>query len=222
MLMNRLHKQHNDVGSASGILLIFMTLGFVMSSALAVWAFIGAQENQTNLDSKVAAATEVAVQEAESAKEVEFIEREKTPFRSYAGSSTYGSLSFGFPKSWNVYAVESSSRNILDFYAHPGLIPGIGREVNFAFRVQIVDTSYDKEVSKLKSAVEKGTLTAVSYRPTLVSSELGVRLEGELSKDKVGALVLLPQRDKTFKIWTESVDYVADFDKILETLTFIP
>jgi len=218
-----LQSRRKDEGSAAPLFLIIMTLGFVLSTAFGIWAFIGMQENQSTLDKKVAAATDVAVKEAESAKDVEFAEKEKSPFRTYSGSSTYGSLSFGFPKSWNVYAVNNSSSGVLlDFYGHPGLIPGLGKSVNFAFRSRILDKSYASEVSKLEKDAKSGKISVVAYRAPLVPSELGVFITGEVASSKQGVMVMLPQRDKTFVFWTESTEYVNDFNKIMETVTFIP
>lgn len=220
MLMNRRHT--TDQGSAAVVLLIVMTLGFVLASAFGVWAFIGMNENQRNLDRKIEAATTVAVKQAESAKEAEFTEREKSPFRSYSGSSTFGSLSFKFPKSWNVYAEEGKSSTLLDFYAHPGLVPGLDREINFAFRAQILDSRYEKEADKFQSLVKSSKVTVEPFRPELLSSELGILVEGEVVTNKKGVMILLPQRDKTFKLWTESEEYVEDFAEIIKTVTFVP
>lgn len=217
MLMNR-----REQGLASGLFLVVMTLGFILSTAFAIWAFIGMQENQADLDKKIANATSVAVQQAETAKEAEFVERENKPFRSYSGTPTYGSLTFSFPKTWNVYAVNKDSGTLLDFYANPNLIPGLGRNVNFAFRVQILDTPYETEAGKLDGSVKSGKITADPYRAPLVQSELGIYLRGEIVSGKQGVMVLLPQRDKTFKLWTETEEYIDEFDEIMETLTFIP
>lgn len=220
MLMNT--SRVREDGSASSLLLVVMMLAFVVSTAFGVWAFIGRQEKDDQLEQKIAAATVVAVQEAETAKEAEFAEREKNPFRSYAGSPTYGSLKFDFPKNWNVYAVDKDSGTILDFYAQPGIIPGLGNEVNFAFRVQIIDKPYQEVVSKLESAVKKGSITTAPYRAPLVPSELGLLVRGEVVKGKQGIQVFLPQRDKTFVLWTESEEFIDDFQKVMETLTFVP
>lgn len=221
MLMNR-NAHAREQGFATGALLFIMTICFVLSLAFGVWAFIGMQDNQKKVDQKVAAATQVAVQQAESAKEAEFTERDKNPFRTYSGTPTYGSLTFDFPKSWNVFAEEKNSGTLLDFYAHPGLIPGLSKDVNFAFRTQILDTSYDKEAKKFESQVKSGKVSIDPMRPELVPSELGVYIKGEVVSGKKGAMVLLPQRDKTFKIWTESEEYLEDFDKIIATIYFIP
>lgn len=211
-----------QAGSASGVFLMVTTLGFILATAFGIWAFMGMQENKTNLDKKIAAATEVAVQKAESEKEAEFAELEKNPFRKYTGSQTYGTLTFEFPKNWNAFVEENSRTALLDFYAHPGVIPGLGENVNFAYRTQIVDVPYQKKVTEFEKLQEQGDVTIEPYRLPLVDGVLGIIVKGKITKEKQGSMVLVPQRDKTFIFWTESEEFLTDFGKILETLTFIP
>lgn len=214
--------RREQAGSASGVFLMLTTLGFILATAFGIWAFMGMQENKTNLDKKIAAATEVAVQKAESEKEAEFAELEKNPFRKYTGSQTYGTLTFEFPKNWNAYVEENSRSALLDFYAHPGVIPGIGEKVNFAYRTQIVDVPYQKKATEYEKLQEQGDVTVEPYRLPLVDGVLGIIVKGKITREKQGSMVLVPQRDKTFIFWTESQEFEADFTKILETLTFIP
>lgn len=211
-----------EQGSASGVFLVLTTLGFILATAFGIWAFVGMQENKTNLDKKIAAASEVAVQKAESEKDAEFAELEKNPFRKYTGSQTYGTLSFDFPKSWNAFVEEKERDVLLNFYAHPGVIPGLGDNVNFAFRGQIVNTPYQKKLAEYEKLQKNADVTIEPYRLPLVDEVLGVIIKGKIAKDKQGQLVLVPQRDKSFIFWTESPEYVTDFGKILETLTFVP
>ncbi len=220
MLMNK--TQPKEQGFASAIVVILLAVGFVSASAFGVWAFIGMQENQADVDKKIDAAVKVAVQKAETAKDAEFAELEKNPFRTYTGSQTYGTLTFDFPKNWNAFVEETSKTILMNFYAHPGVIPGLEKNVNFAFRAQIVDSPYQKEAAKYEAAQKSGKVTVTSFRPKLVESELGIQLKGEVVTGKQGMMVMLPQRDKTFMFWTESEEYVSDFTKIMDTMSFVP
>jgi hypothetical protein len=140
----------------SGLIAVIMTLAFVFALGFGIWAFSGMQENKTNLDEKIAVASANAVQKAESIKETEFAEEQKNPYKTYVGSSTYGSLTFDYPKTWSIYAEEKTSGTILDFYGHPDIIPGLSREITFAFRAQILDTSYENEVKKFDALIKSG------------------------------------------------------------------
>jgi len=59
-----------------------------------------------------------------------------------------------------------------------------------------------------------------------VPSVAGTRLSGQIfssSKAAPGTIVLVPMRDKTLEIWTESNDYLPDFNTyILPNLSFSP
>lgn len=211
-----------QAGSAAGVFLFIITLGFIASTAFGIWAFIGMQDNKNNLDKKIAAATEVAVQKAESDKDAQFAEEEKNPFRKYTGSQTYGTLTFEFPKSWNAYVEEKDRDILLNFYAHPGVIPGLADTVHFAYRTEIIDTPYQKKLQEFEKSQKDSGVTIEPYRPKLVDGVLGVIIKGKIFKDKQGEMVILPQRDKTFMFWTESPEYIGDFEKIMETMTFIP
>jgi len=51
----------------------------------------------------------------------------------------------------------------------------------------------------------------------------GTRLDGTLDQDTNGSMVIIKVRDKTLQIYTESNDYLGDFnDTILSSLNFAP
>lgn len=204
------------------IVALLMSILFVVALGFGIWAFIGMQANKTNLDAKIEAASEVAVKEAENSKELEFAERDKNPFKSYAGSATYGALNFSFPRTWSVYTEEKSSGTLLDFFAQPIVVNGTGNENSFALRVQIVDAQYDKVIAGFQKSATDGKVAVSAFRPEKVTSVVGSRISGEIVKGKVGSMVLLPQRDKTFLLWTESPDNLADFEKVIQSITFVP
>lgn len=214
----KLPKDHHT----SFIVAVIMTVGFVLTLIFGIWAFVGMVQNKTNLDQKIEKASAEAVDDAEAAKEIEFTEREKSPYKTYTGSATFGSLAFEYPKSWSVYLQEDTDGTILDFYGHPNVIPGLKSGTSFAFRAQILSNSYDEEIKKYQKTAEAGTVVITSFVPTKLTDQLGIRVTGEIDKDNKGVVVLLPLRDKTFKFWTESTDYVADFDRVMESISFVP
>ena len=181
------------------------------------------QDLQDNLDEKVDAAVQIAVKNAETAKDAEFVEKEKEPLRTYVGSETYGAFTFQYPKTWSVYAAESVSGNVLDLYAHPGAVPGLNSKKPYALRLQITSTTYDKEVSALDNAVKSETLKIQAFRPAKLNSVLGVKATGLISSETEGSIALLPLRDRTIKIFTESLEFIDDFNNyILPSITFVP
>lgn len=206
----------------SVIVALLLAIVLVPTLAFGIWAFIGMQENKSNLDDKIEAASSVAVQKAESTKEAEFSEREKDPYKPYNGSATYGSLSFNYPKTWSVYLEEQDSGTVLDYYAHPNVISGLDKSNSYAFRAQILSSDYASEAEKLQKLASSAKVTITAFTAKNVPSVLGIKATGEITTGKQGVMILLPQRDKTIKLWTESTEFIADFDKLSETINFVP
>jgi len=95
-------------------------------------------------------------------------------------------------------------------------VPGPLSGTAFALRLEIVQQNYDLVLSTYKGNVTKGTLVASPYKLPKVPEVLGMRLDGELSQNvKSGSAVILPLRDKTIKIYTESQSFVPDFNNII-------
>jgi hypothetical protein len=207
----------------AAILAVLFGLLFLASSIFAIWAFSSRQDYKNNVDQKIADASAVAVQEAETAKDAEFVEKEKSPVRNYLGSPTYGSVSFDYPKTWSIYASESTGGTAIDLYAFPEVVPGIDGDTTYALRMEIISETYDSVVESYKDVIEIGDLSATAYRPAKVTSVLGLRLDGTLDENVQGSMVLLPLRDRTIKIYTQIPQFVGDFNNIiLPSLTFVP
>jgi hypothetical protein len=218
-----MYKVENQQGSVSLILAVVFGVLFLSMSIFGIWAFTERQSYKNDVEAKIEAANEIAVEKAETAKDVEFVEKEKLPTKTYTGSSTYGGLSFAYPKTWSVYSEESSNGDVINVYAHPNVVPGIKSEQPYALRAVITSTSYESEVQKLQKSIEAGVLTSVAYRPVNVQSILGVKVDGEIDNDIKGSVVLLPLRDRTIKIYTESQEFLNDLNNIiLPSLSFSP
>jgi hypothetical protein len=216
------HMQKEN-GSVSVILAAVFGVLFLVFAVFATWAFMGRQDYKNNVDQKIADASAVAVQEAETAKDAEFVELEKSPVRTYTGPVTYGSLTFNYPKTWSIYAVEATTGTVLDLYAFPLVVPGIKNNQTYALRSEIVSQTYDSVVKRYETDIKNGSVRASAYRPEKVPSVLGLRLDGAIDRDVQGAMVILPLRDRTIKVYTEIPEFVGDFNNIiLLSLTFVP
>lgn len=214
---------NKESGSISVIVAGVLGFFFVMSMVFGLWAFTSRQDYKNNVDEKIADASAVAVLEAESAKDAEFIEKEKSPVRTYTGPATFGSLTFAYPKTWSVYAIEQASGTVLDLFANPGVVPGVKNDQTYALRAEIVSQSYDAVIKTYENDIKTGAVKATAYRPEKVPSVLGLRLDGEIDNNTQGAAVVLPLRDRTIKIYTEIPQFVGDFNTIvLPSVTFVP
>ncbi len=217
-----MYKEKSQEGSISVILAVVFALFFLGMSGFAIWAFAGREDFKNNVDEKIDLAVGVAVQNAESAKDVEFIESEKFPTRNFVGPATYGSLSFDYPKTWSVYA-DTGSSTVLDVYAHPKVLPGFKSGQPYALRVEILGKSYESVVSSLQRDIEKGILISSAFSAKEVPSVVGIRTDGAIAKDVNGSAIYLPLRDRAIKFSTESPEFVKDFNEIiLPSITFVP
>lgn len=200
------------------LLITLIALGF------GLWAFSGRQEYKNKVDEKVA----IAVADAETAnslkKDTEFAEKEKNPLRTYTGPATYGSLSISYPKTWSAYVDETAKSNLpLSGELNPSFVPGLQSNLPVALRFTVSSTNYSSVVKTFDSLVKTGKIKVTPYKSDKVPSVIGVRLDGEVSTGKQGSMVIVPLRDKTLQVWTDSPQFVPDFNTIiLPNMVFVP
>lgn len=190
----------------------------------AVVAYMGQQDYKKNTDVKIQAAVNDAVAKTQIAKDNEYAEKDKLPLREYAGPSAYGSILVKYPKSWSAYVNEGGGGNniVMDGYFHPVFVPAAAKST-YAFRLQVINTSYDNYSKQHDKNIKDGKLVASAYRLPLVASELGLKFDGEIAKDKKGTLVAVKLRDKTLVLWAETDQFKKDFEEIiLPNLSFVP
>lgn len=195
--------------------LILVTLLFVVVGSFGIWAFVSREDYKNNTDQKVSAAVEVAKQQEASVKDNEFAEKEKLPLREYLGPAAYGSLVVKYPKTWSAYVSEKSGNTPVDGYFNPSFVPGTDTGASYALRAQVVETSYADEVKRFDSWIKSGKVKASPYVPAKVQTVTGMRFDGEIIPGKTGSMVVVPMRDKTLKLWTESTTYLGDFNNII-------
>jgi hypothetical protein len=181
------------------------------------WAYGSRQDYKNNVDEKISTAVASAKQSEDTVKEKEFAEREKNPLRTYTGPSAYGSIVIQYPKTWSAYvADDGQSSPYVNGYFQPSVVPDVQSENStYALRVQVIDSSYSSELKNFTDQVAEGKATVQPYSAPKVPSVIGSRVSGAIADDRSGVEVLLPLRDKTLEIWTESTQFQSDFDKII-------
>lgn len=201
--------------------LIVVVVFLLISIGFGVWAFMGRQDYKNNVDEKISQAVEVAEENLIIKKDAEFAESYKLPYATFRGPSAFGTLTINYPKTWSNYLNEAGGTPV-DGYMQPSFVSANKTETNFALRYQVVERQYDQEVKTFDSKVKNGKASTSAYRSPKQDSVLGLRVEGEIDSRKTGVMILIPLRDKTIKIWTEGEEFRADYEKILEELTFVP
>jgi len=210
-------------GIANALTIPLIGLGILVVILLVVLVYSLSQLSTARSQREEYAQTEV--KEARDAiraeLQKEFDVKEKLPFLDYEGPDLLGGIKFQYPKTWSAAVEQSENSSIqLDGYFHPGVIRTDNEQGrSYALRLQLINSPYSQEVRRYQNSIKNGELK--SRAVTFVQTE-GVRLDGQLETVDKGSMVILPLRDKTLKIWTESPDFLADYNKILETFTFNP
>lgn len=217
--------KHNQLG-AINILLIPLILAVILligAIAFGAWAFSGRQDYKNHVDQKVAAAVTIAKQEESTQKDKDFAEAIKNPLTSYRGPSAYGSLLVQYPKTWSGYVSTNGSYPV-DGYFAPGVVPSVNaQDSTFALRVRVLQQSYDQVMQPYTQQAKEGKISITPFAFKKVPSDIGSRINGQITSQKTGSLVIMPLRDKTIEIWTEAPQYIKDFDTyILPNVTFSP
>lgn len=217
----------NERGALNALFIPFMTLVvfFLSTAGFAIWAYLGRQDYKNNSDQKSAVAVEKAVTATQRADAAKYFEEAKKPYDTYIGPAAFGNITVNYPKTWSAYVAEDSKGgDPIKAYFHPKTVPNVAdADQNFALRVDLIDTNYNDVLTQFQAQIEIGKVSAAPYKLPKIPSVVGSRLEGQITPTKQGSMVLLPLRNMTLKIWTESNDFKADFDtNILPNLNFVP
>lgn len=219
----QLPKDPKPVGLIVG--LIIAVLLFIAAAVFGLWAFTQMQDYKNNSDKKAAVAVATANEAQKKDLEAQFAEQEKSPNKTYTSPAQYGSVALVYPKTWSAYAVESdNSSQPVDVYFYPNFVPNVAGKNNYYLRMQELSASYESTLKTYQDKAKQGTVTISTFTPALVKNATpGVIISGQLETDKKGTLVILPVRDKTLKIWTESDAAAGDFtNTVLKNLTYSP
>lgn len=201
--------------------LVVVVVLFVGSAGATIYFYGKYKDASTNLDGQINAAVAEANAELTTQLEADFAERAKDPNEVYKAPAELGSVAVTYPKTWSSHVIEKTgSGTVLNGYFHRGTVPDTRGDNKFALRLELVGKAYADEVEAYDKDVEDGTLKA---RAVTINGVKGVRFDGAIEKDISGAIVLLPLRDRTLKVWTENSDFLKDYNEIiLPQLTFTP
>ena len=211
-------------GLVKTIVIIALSLLSVTFIGLFIWKAVECNEAQTDLDAKISIAEAKAKDEQTSKMEAEFLEREKYPYKTFSGPVDYGQLTFEYPKTWSVYVAESANSGG-DFAAffNPIQVDAVGRDTINALRVTIRNSSFDDVTSEYQRFVEdkKNPLNMESVTIGVDKKITANRYTGTIPQTELsGFIVTFKIRDKTAVLQTDSVLFEADFNKLLDTVTF--
>ncbi len=220
--------KRNQNGSVASVgLLVFLIIALVGTLIFGGWSFMSRQDYKNNSDKKAAVAVDAAKTAQTSQLQQQFAEQEKLPTKTYKGSVTYGSVSFDYPKTWSGYVDESSSSEPINGYFYPVIVPGLQSKTAYALRVELVNTDYSSVLNQYDPQIKAGSVKASAIIPPKMvgaaNVQPGTRLDGALDQNTNGSMVIIKVRDKTLQVYTQSNNFLNDFDNtVLPSLTFVP
>lgn len=218
--------KHRQAGFSAMLLSLILCSVFLVSAlGFGAWAYMSRQDYKLNSDKKAEAAAEAAKKATQEADAVKYAEEAKNPLKTYKGPDQFGGVTILYPKTWSGYVVVKNGSNTpINHYFHPDVVPDAAEKDNaFAARIQVEETTYDKVIASYESDVKAGRIAASPYAFPKVANIVGTRFEGEVERGKQGSLVVVPMRNLTLKVWSESPNYLADFNNIiLPNLVFSP
>lgn len=195
----------------------------ITAAGFGAWAFSSRQDFKNNSDQKSAVAAAAAVKDAQQKDAAKYAEEAKDPLKQFVGPSQYGSVTAKYPKTWSGYVIKNVS-NPLSAYFQPDVVGDIqDDDGSYALRIQVVNQSYASQLQSYDSAVKTGKATASPFSFAKVPSVVGTRIDGQISIKNQGTIIILPLRNLTLLVSTESQDFEADFNNIiLPNFTFSP
>jgi Flp pilus assembly protein TadG len=217
--------KHNQEGTVNSLLLplILAVVFFIAALGFGGWAFSSRQDYKDNSDQKAAvAAASAKATEAEN-KDKQYAEEAKSPYKTYTGPEQYGTISLTYPKTWSGYvSTGSQSASPLNGYFNPNVVPSVtDQNSTFALRIEVVNSAYNDVLRNFNT--QNGAVSISPYALPKVPKVVGAKATGQIENQKQGTMIVLPVRDKTLKIYTESTAFQSDFDNIiLPNLTFVP
>lgn len=201
------------------IVLVLVSIVAVVFIGLFAWKYIEWDAVKTDVDGQIDSAVAMAKAELRTEMENEFTEREKYPYKTFTGPADYGSLSFEYPKTWNVY-IAKDAQNGGDFeaYFNPGEVQTVSSTTINALRVTIKDQAFDTAVRSYDNSVNSGKLTLTTR---LIGGTIANVYTGELMNKLYGVMAAFKLRDKTVILQTDANIFSDEFYRLLDTVTFV-
>jgi hypothetical protein len=208
-------KRHTDTWLIVTIILIILVAGLI---SLSVWLYFNYNEQKTNVDDKINVAVSAAKKTQVDLDNAKFTQQEKEPNRQFFGPADYGSVTFSYPKTWSVYVDQDGSNGgNFEAYLNPITVPPVNQQQQYALRVSIEQRDYDQVVASYNGLVKNGSLTAGSVTEGGVD---GTRLDGNFTQNIRGSAVIFKIRNTTLTIRTDANTFIADFNKLIQTIKF--
>jgi hypothetical protein len=212
---------NNTTSERGGALtVVVMSILLVLLIGAAIFGGIyysQAQDYKQNVATKVAAAVADNTKKVEAEQAKNFAEEVKKPLKQFVGPDQFGSVHINYPKTWSNYAVITDKSSVpVDLYMQPDYVTAVtDQKSTFALRVQVTSSPMSQVINQYGVLQKSGAVKITPYELPRNKGVIGSRVDGQLEQSKRGSMIILPLRDKTLKIWTESESFTSDFNNII-------
>jgi hypothetical protein len=209
------------------VLTIFLGIGMVLFGVLAILAYNDNTYIHNNLKVLESQAAADASTQQKNSDDAANIRANELPYRTYTADPVDGSFQLQIPKDWSLYVGENNSSGTtpLDIAADPNYVLynlSSGNNVinTDAFHLQLQNRSVQQVVQGYDSQIKNKELTS---KAVTVSGISATWLQGTIDNERHdGVVVIVPTRDQTMVIWTDSLDYLNEFNTILASAKIYP
>ncbi|MGH7237035.1 MAG: hypothetical protein ACREGF_00680, partial [Candidatus Saccharimonadales bacterium] len=89
---------------------------------------------------------------------------------------------------------------------------------------ELLNNAYNQVLQSFASQATEGKITIVPYTSANIASNVfGVKITGQITPNTQGTMIVLPLRNMTFEMYTESSQFESDFNNIvLPNFSFRP
>ena len=200
-------------------LTVLFGIGTVVFIVLFIWMAVEYGAISSDVDKRISDATIKAVDENTAKLEADFAEREKSPYKTFAGPVDYGEVTFNCPRTWSVYEYASAYTGG-DYGAvfNPDKITSAEKDAINALRMTITSRSYDEVVKDYDGLIQDGKVTMDVIQVNGANVNL---YRGEIVENLYSAAVIIKIRDKTVTVQTDAYSvFENDFFNVLNSLKY--
>ncbi|HSW99020.1 MAG TPA: hypothetical protein VLF71_04225 [Candidatus Saccharimonadales bacterium] len=203
--------------------LIVAVVLLIAAASFGAWAFSSRSDYKNHSDAKAAVAAAAAVKAAQQSDAQRYAEEAKNPLKRFVGPSQFGSVAVMYPKTWSGYVITNQSTP-LSAYFQPDVVPDVqAQDGAYALRVQVVSQTYANQLQSYSSLVSNKKVTLTPYSFPKVPGVVGSRIDGQISINNQGTIIVVPLRNLSLVVSTESQTFEPDFNNtILPNFTFAP
>ncbi|HUC87433.1 MAG TPA: hypothetical protein VMR75_03920 [Candidatus Saccharimonadales bacterium] len=201
------------------VLTLFLGFGVVLFGVLAILAYndnTSTQNHLSQLNAKAAAAAATKQQHIDTVANTKATE---VPYQTYTADPVYGGFQLQIPKGWSIYVAKNvSSGTALEVIADPGIVvndEGENAINTHEFELKLENASLVDVNTNYTTNLQNKTLTS---RAATVAGIPATWYQGAIDNDRhTGVAVTFQDRNQVMVLTTDTMDYLSEFQTILNT-----